>query len=205
MRYTSNHSSAVRFIAARKPFTGNSMYGATTPGYSVGRLSRDWQTVYFATANQIDYVVYSFATPIAWHLRNGLWIIPSTTYSGYTSRHQAYARRVAMEENLWSERIECDRFYTASEIMTLVREFDEAGSVSIHHNARQPAYVTIRGVKPGDYLQSPEDGQWLTVYWTERRRGVAGLRYWVAICQRKNGARETIYIGDANERITRVR
>lgn len=205
MRYISNHSSAERFIAAREPFNGNSMSGSTTPGYVVGRLSRDWQTVYYATANQIDYVVFSFSTPIAWHLKNGLWIIPSTTYSGYTSRHQHYARMAAMRENEWHARIECDRFYTSHEIMALVREYADSGRVSIHHNRRESAYVTVRGVKPGDYLQSPDDGHWLPVYSIERRHGYMNMRYWVAICQRRDGARETIYIGDAKERITRIR
>ena len=34
-----------------------------------------------------DYVIYSYATPIAWHGRNG-WVVPDTRYSQTTSCHQ---------------------------------------------------------------------------------------------------------------------
>lgn len=39
-----------------------------------------------------DYIVYSYATPIAWY-RNGLWHVPAYKYSQSTSRHQSIVRQ----------------------------------------------------------------------------------------------------------------
>lgn len=39
-----------------------------------------------------DYVVYSYATPIAWHVPGEGWTVPDVKYSVTTSRHQAQAR-----------------------------------------------------------------------------------------------------------------
>ncbi|TWE27539.1 hypothetical protein FHX69_0175 [Prauserella muralis] len=36
----------------------------------------------------IDYVVYSYATPIAWHIPGQGWTVPTETYSVTTTRHQ---------------------------------------------------------------------------------------------------------------------
>lgn len=202
MRYVSNHSSATEFILARREFNGSSMRGRTTPNYEVGRLPEAWRDVYYHTANDIDYIVYSFATPIAWHTRDGLWFVPSVTYSGYSSRHQWYARRAAMTDNTFKSRIECDRYYTSTEIMAFVHQYRETGDVTIHHTNRQYAYVTVRGIKPGDYVMS-ETG-WRTVYGTERVKGVFGSYYWRAITVR-GGEMLSVYIGDATERVARLR
>ena len=44
-----------------------------------------------------DYVIWSYATPIAWHGKRG-WIIPDVRYSVTTSKHQS-AARVALSGN----------------------------------------------------------------------------------------------------------
>lgn len=36
----------------------------------------------------IDYVVFSYSTPIAYRLSNGVWITPAVKYSNTTSQHQ---------------------------------------------------------------------------------------------------------------------
>lgn len=41
----------------------------------------------FASKGELDYVVYSYATPIAYHAA-GQWYIPTTKYSPTTSKHQ---------------------------------------------------------------------------------------------------------------------
>ena len=42
---------------------------------------------------RIRYVVKSYATPIAWRLDDGAWIVPEEKYSATTSRHQSRVRR----------------------------------------------------------------------------------------------------------------
>lgn len=39
------------------------------------------------------YVVFSYATPIAWYTRADGWVIPPVKYSATTSRHQSIVRR----------------------------------------------------------------------------------------------------------------
>jgi len=51
---------------------------------NLGRLPRDLD----ATARDADYVVYSYATPIAWRTQ-GQWHTPDVKYSVTTSRHQS--------------------------------------------------------------------------------------------------------------------
>lgn len=43
-------------------------------------------------AGRIDFVVWSYGTPIAWHTENG-WTMPDRRYSATTSRHQSQVRR----------------------------------------------------------------------------------------------------------------
>jgi hypothetical protein len=45
----------------------------------------------------IDYVVLSYATPIAWHHRNG-WYVVSQKFSVTTSKHQGYVRAAISHE-----------------------------------------------------------------------------------------------------------
>lgn len=45
-------------------------------------------TKYHDELKGADYVVYSYATPIAWHAY-GAWVVPATKYSMTTSHHQS--------------------------------------------------------------------------------------------------------------------
>lgn len=45
-----------------------------------------------AAASALDYVVWSYGTPIAWHDEDG-WHVPATSYSVTTSQHQGTVRR----------------------------------------------------------------------------------------------------------------
>jgi len=57
-----------------------------------GRLPRDWARTLTARRDVIDYVIYSYATPIAWHDKEAGWVVPDVRYSVTTSRHQGTVR-----------------------------------------------------------------------------------------------------------------
>ena len=203
MRYISNHTSAREFISARREFNGSSMSGRKSPTGDIGRLPGNWRDVYYQTAGRIDYIIYSFSTPIAWHTNDGLWFIPSVTYSSYSSRHQHYARMVAMAENSPWERIEGDYYYHSHEIMRSVSEYRATGKAFLMETNRSYAYVTIRGIKRGDYIMT-ECGIWERVYGLRKSHGVHGTTYWHAITVHK-GVTEYTYIGDHTEKVGRLR
>ena len=86
-------------IAARQAFIADSMSAEWTtspfrPGDDLafeerGQLMADTRD---AEGQQL-YVVYSYATPIAWVLPNGTVRFPAVRYSMTTSRHQGQAAR----------------------------------------------------------------------------------------------------------------
>ena len=78
-------------VARREPFTGSNLRGGprgTVGGF--GLLPLHWRDRY--QADRPDYVVWSYATPIAWHGRRG-WIIPPFKYSQTTIRHLSHVSR----------------------------------------------------------------------------------------------------------------
>lgn len=91
-------------VSANEPFklNGGSMSGARTdtPGY--GRMSTDLQEMFKADRHifGITYVINSYATPIAWQLGNGNWVVPTVTYSATTTGHQSAVKN-ALRENGW--------------------------------------------------------------------------------------------------------
>lgn len=56
-----------------------------------GRLSDAWAVQFNVDRRDvgIDYVIFSYGTPIAWHLLNGDWVKPNVKYSPTTSKHQS--------------------------------------------------------------------------------------------------------------------
>lgn len=83
-------------IARREPFNSSRSSnffgeihrpgGYVYTGYLPGSLkSTD-------TVSQADFIVYSYRTPIAWHIPGEGWIVPPVTYSVSTSRHQQSVR-----------------------------------------------------------------------------------------------------------------
>lgn len=80
---------AERLIRNLQPFTGSNFHGTTSfEGY--GRMDRSLGHAF--AVESADYIVYSYATPIAWHLA-GSWVMPHTKFSVTTTRHQSYVRR----------------------------------------------------------------------------------------------------------------
>jgi len=53
-----------------------------------GRLPADWSRTLQARWNLIDYVVWSYATPICWRDKEAGWVVPDEHYSQTTSVHQ---------------------------------------------------------------------------------------------------------------------
>lgn len=79
-----NHRAASAYIRARVPFKSGSLTGHRNAAYGLGYLRSAWHPAFYDDANTIDYVVYSYSTPIAWHTPQG-WTVPRETYSVTTS------------------------------------------------------------------------------------------------------------------------
>jgi hypothetical protein len=92
-----NVADAHREIAARHPFhnsTGSLRGEVTVPHKTwigTGHLPREYRGAVLAA----DYVVFSYATPIGWHVPGQGWTVPDVKYSVTTSRHQGQVRRAA--------------------------------------------------------------------------------------------------------------
>jgi hypothetical protein len=88
---------AVLAIANIEAFEASALSARTVcnarPPY--GRLD-DVESFYEATHNSGGpvYVVYSYGTPIAWHIyATDEWVVPAEKYSTTTSKHQGLVRR----------------------------------------------------------------------------------------------------------------
>lgn len=82
----------VNALRNREPFkTSGALYAETSPIYvNPGMLSNaDDLNRYRADRDAITYVVYSYATPIAW-VANGEVYIVSQRFSVTTSKHQGF-------------------------------------------------------------------------------------------------------------------
>ena len=78
-------------VARREPFTGSNLTGG--PGgtlASFGLLPGEWRDRFIA--DRPEYIVWSYATPIAWHGRHG-WTIPPVRYSQTTGRQLSHVTR----------------------------------------------------------------------------------------------------------------
>lgn len=68
--------------------TSGALEGGPCPGgveaWSRGRLAAEW----YESVARADYVVWSYATPIAWRIPGEGWVIPDDGYSVTTTRHQ---------------------------------------------------------------------------------------------------------------------
>ena len=82
------------YIMARVPFTASALRGTAGWPNDAGRLSGDdlalWGREESARA---DFTVWSYGTPIAWHIPDVGWRIVSGRFSVTTSKHQGIVRR----------------------------------------------------------------------------------------------------------------
>lgn len=72
--------------------TGGALRGEETRHVaSSGQLSPELQTSIrvLAAEGKLRYIVYSYATPIAWRDTEGVWYTPAEKYSVTTSKHQS--------------------------------------------------------------------------------------------------------------------
>ena len=85
-----------KHLANREPFRTHGALAGDVPGAGVssylGRLPADWHRTLTARQHLVTYVVWSYATPIAWHDKEAGWIVPDEHYSVTTSRHQGIVR-----------------------------------------------------------------------------------------------------------------
>jgi hypothetical protein len=90
------------YIRSREAFaTAGALWAVeqTLPASEYGQLPPE----YVESVQRADYVVYSYRTPIAWHITHtpdwaGTWVIPDVEYSATTTRHQ-HKIRSCLPEN----------------------------------------------------------------------------------------------------------
>lgn len=81
------------FSNATKTFCGLSAEFKDGLGGGLGQLSGEWARTFTTRKHVISYVIYSYATPIAWYdTEMCSWVIPNLTYSRTTSKHQGAVR-----------------------------------------------------------------------------------------------------------------
>ena len=96
MKMSVANNAAHQRIADRNLFKGSNLQGVAWL-QGTGYLPADYRDELLTEwdGGLVDYVVYSYGTPIAWHnIREG-WNIPPVKYSRTTSRHQSTVRRGA--------------------------------------------------------------------------------------------------------------
>jgi hypothetical protein len=76
-------------IRACEPFkTSGSFYGSKSLDTGWGRLATDAKDRFITDRAEIDYVVVSYSTPIAWHTPTG-WVLVEQKFSPTTGSHQS--------------------------------------------------------------------------------------------------------------------
>lgn len=98
---TRNPGPIAKKLLARESFnTNGALKGVAKPTWiDHGRMSvRDYATLYSdKQAYGIDYVIYSYYTPIAWLRGDGQWAMPEADYSATTERHKNTIRAAIQE------------------------------------------------------------------------------------------------------------
>jgi hypothetical protein len=92
-----NQRDAIHYIATRQEFKASALTG-TTYSQGCGRLNLQELDRFTneLTSDKINFFVYSYGTPIAWHTAEG-WYIVEQKFSVTTSKHQNYVRRAVAE------------------------------------------------------------------------------------------------------------
>ena len=93
---TRDHVAIAEALDNLRPFTtSGALHGephALVWSQSCGRLPAAEARRFMDRAETIDYVVYSYVTPIAWHDAETGWTVPNVKYSPTTSHHQSTIR-----------------------------------------------------------------------------------------------------------------
>ena len=93
---------AESYIARGEEFDAGNLYGGKRPRYFPGIMPDYLSRFYRDDMRQglIDYVVYSYMTPIAWRRTDGTWKYPEVSYSPTTTRHQHVTRMALRGEEV---------------------------------------------------------------------------------------------------------
>ena len=93
---TRNATMIARAIKNGEDFnTSGALKGIANPWWiESGRMNIAYAKAMYAARDNIgiDYVIYSYGTPIAYRTNNGEWTIPDAEYSATTSKHQGVVR-----------------------------------------------------------------------------------------------------------------
>ena len=87
-----NQRDAIHYIATRQEFRASALEGRAGGSISPSHRLGEAEANHFISASGIDYTVYSYDTPIAWHTMEG-WYVVVQKFSVTTSKHQNYVRR----------------------------------------------------------------------------------------------------------------
>jgi hypothetical protein len=87
-KLTTRGISVALAIRDRQPFTTGGALKGVTRLTSTGALSADEKEALLSVWNDVDFAVYSYATPIAWHTPSG-WHVVDQQFSVTTSKHQS--------------------------------------------------------------------------------------------------------------------
>lgn len=97
-----NQRDAIHYIATRQEFKASALSGVNANSSGLqggyGRLDPEEFARFKEVETQVDYVVYSYGTPIAWHTIDG-WYVVEQKFSPTTSKHQTYVRRAIAQAN----------------------------------------------------------------------------------------------------------
>lgn len=95
----SGRSDNSKLVADRIAWQGSNYRGGPRWTGDVGRLPRDhWDSFY-----SCDYAVWSYLTPIAWHIPGTGWVMPDVRYSPSTGRQQSQLRMAFHWEGITPE------------------------------------------------------------------------------------------------------
>jgi hypothetical protein len=93
-----NQRDAIHYIATRQEFKASALSGNLD--YSgTGRLNDEEMAILGKAMGTLDYLVYSYGTPIAWHTAEG-WYVVEQKFSVTTSKHQNYVRRAIVDSEV---------------------------------------------------------------------------------------------------------
>jgi hypothetical protein len=93
---TTRSTDLTDLIADHKPFknsSGSLTARASTNAalYDTGRMDEAERAIYRSASP--TYVIYSYATPIAWHNADGSWYVTDRKYSATTGQHRSQVAR----------------------------------------------------------------------------------------------------------------
>lgn len=90
-----NQRDAIHYIATGQEFRASGLMGSRNYA-GTGRLDPEEEARLAKDMGSLDYMVYSYNTPIAWRTAEG-WYVVEQKFSVTTSKHQNYVRRAIAE------------------------------------------------------------------------------------------------------------